>query len=53
MTIVGLEEIDLLKTVEVVVVGAAVMVVVFFDVDEGEAALLVVETWGGACDKAL
>jgi len=69
ITIVGLVvelEDDLLRTVEVVVVGAAVTVSVFFEEDgeggaelgvsvagEEEAALLVVGSGGGPCDSAL
>jgi hypothetical protein len=43
MMIVGLEEVevDLLRTVEVVVVGTAVTVWVFFEEDEGGALLVV------------
>lgn len=70
MTIVGLVvelEGDLLRTVEVVVVGAAVTVCVFPEEDgeggaalevsfaegEEEASLLVVGSGGGPCDSAL
>jgi hypothetical protein len=55
ITIAGLVvelEVDLLKTVDVVVVGAAVTIVVFFEDDEEGDAVLGV-SFGGAEDAAL
>lgn len=51
LLLVGVEEVDLLKTVDVVVVGAAVTVCVFFEEEEGGAALDV--SFAGAEDAAL
>lgn len=42
LLLLGVEEGDLLRTVKVVVVGAAVTVCVFFKEDDEDAALLVV-----------
>ena len=50
--LLGVEEVDLLKTVDVAVVGAAVIVCVFFE-DDGSGAALDVSFLGGAEDAAL
>ena len=50
--LLGVEEVDLLKTVVVAVVGAAVTVCVFFE-DDGSGAALDVSFAGGAEDAAL